>query len=37
LAGIETNTSRLEAIEGGINSVKQGISDINTKGIFIKV
>jgi 23S rRNA pseudoU1915 N3-methylase RlmH len=37
LAGIETNTARLEAVENGINSIKQGISDINTKGINIKV
>lgn len=37
LAGIETNTARLEAVENGINSVKQGISEINTKGIYIKV
>ena len=37
LAGIEVNTARLEAVENGINSIKQGISDINTKGITIKV
>lgn len=36
LAGIETNTARLEKIENTIVSVKSGIDDINTKGIFIK-
>lgn len=44
LAGIETNTARLEAIENGMNSVsksmdsvKSELISINTKGINIKV
>jgi len=43
LAGIETNTSRLEAIENGMTSVdktmtsvKSGIDEINMKGIYLK-
>ncbi len=43
LAGIETNTSRLEAVENNLvkvnntmSSVKSGIDDINTKGVHIK-
>ncbi|MPN45833.1 hypothetical protein SDC9_193406 [bioreactor metagenome] len=43
LAGIETNTSRLEAVENNLvkvnntmSSVKSGIDDINNKGVFIK-
>ncbi len=37
LMGIKGDTARLEAIETSLSSVKQGISEINTKGIFIKV
>lgn len=44
LAGIETNTSRLEAIENNMisvnktmASVKHGIDDINMKGIYLKM
>ena len=36
LAGIETNTKRLEAIENSIGSVKAGIDTINLKGITLK-
>lgn len=35
LTGIETNTNRLEAIEGGIKSMKNGIDALN-KGIKLK-
>ncbi|MEI6752344.1 MAG: hypothetical protein WCK78_04175 [Paludibacter sp.] len=33
LAGIENNTNRLEAVENGITSMKQGIDRINEKGV----
>ncbi len=36
LAGIETNTSRLAAIEGGIIAMKTGIEDINLRGVTIR-
>lgn len=40
LAGIEVNTAsttkKLDSIQTTMNSVKSGIDDINTKGIFIK-
>ena len=36
LAGIETNTSRLETIEVTLSAVKSGIDDINLKGITLK-
>jgi tape measure domain-containing protein len=36
LAGIENNTSRLENIEYGINSIKTGINDMNLKGLILR-
>jgi hypothetical protein len=36
LAGIESNTARLERIELDMGAVKAGIDSINTKGITIK-
>lgn len=36
LAGIETNTARLEAVESGINAVKLGIDTINMKGVKLQ-
>lgn len=36
LAGIETNTARLEKIETTMNSVKSGIDDINNKGLLLR-
>lgn len=36
LAGIERNTGRLESIENDMKAVKDGINDINLKGITIK-
>lgn len=36
LAGIESNTGRLEAIENGIGAIKGGIDDINLKGITLR-
>lgn len=36
LAGIETNTGRLESIEKDMRAVKTGIDDINLKGIKLK-
>jgi len=36
LAGIETNTGRLEAIQSDMGAVKLGIDTINLKGITIK-
>jgi tape measure domain-containing protein len=36
LAGIETNTARLAAIENNLSSVKRSIDDISVKGIIIR-
>lgn len=36
LAGIETNTARLQKIETDISSMKSGIDDINDKGIKMR-
>ena len=36
LAGIESNTARLERIELDMGSVKAGIDTINAKGIILK-
>jgi len=36
LAGIETNTSRLEAVENAVVSIKSGIDTINLKGVRLQ-
>lgn len=36
LAGIETNTARLEAVENGISAIKNGIETINLKGVKLQ-
>ena len=36
LAGIETNTGRLETMQSDMNSIKAGIDTINLKGIILK-
>jgi hypothetical protein len=36
LAGIETNTARLEAIEGGIRSISAGVQDMTIKGVKLQ-
>lgn len=36
LSGIENHTSRLENIERFLSSVKSGIEDIHTKGVYIR-
>jgi hypothetical protein len=36
LAGIETNTARLESMQGDIRAMKSGIDDMNLKGIILK-
>ena len=36
LMGIRTDTARLESIEGGINSMRADLSQMNTKGVIVR-